>query len=222
MGAAFGLVGFLAMLASAVGLIVQSVRKQPRRPWLIVMACGIGSFVLGFSITSATRKDAATSAAVQTKTLTPAELAAQAEAQRLATERAGRQWLARARADCAEFESGRNEIMKSAAHRKNQRFIVETTIPFLRGTLASLSTTHGGGTAMIRVESDGFQFSQSVKRGHPLYDVLSQLTEGSCVEVAASIEEANGMSEHAEVCDYDYDVHFSSLRACPSAAPGTP
>lgn len=130
--------------------------------------------------------------------------------------RAAFQGLLRTRAaQCSDYDTKKNDILRSEVFREAQKQLRTVQIIERRGVLKVLSTDQGGSVARIELDARGATvLSRPIRRGTRVYKQLVDLGEGECVVFSADNLRANSLLERSKVCDPDFTARITTISRC--------
>jgi hypothetical protein len=131
----------------------------------------------------------------------------------------GLPFIKEVKANCDKYKSAPNEIKKSAIFKANEEQLSAVSLKDVRGKLKSMRTSQGGGELTIRIDVGSVEFTTeslfaAIKKGSPVYDAVTDMTEGQCVIFSAEGLKASSVVEQSQVCDTEYFAKFTSVKGC--------
>lgn len=132
-------------------------------------------------------------------------------------------WLATVRQNCNRYDTGANDIQKSAIFNENQQLIKGQSLSNVKGVLNTIITDHGGDEVSVSTKVGGAKFSaHGMAKNSNIYNSVSSLAEGQCVIFSGDVNDtrfdfsfAMGTAEKTRICAMVYEFRFSSISACP-------
>jgi len=128
-------------------------------------------------------------------------------------------WIGLVQGNCDAYKAAPNDIKKSAIYNETIETLKGVSISGSQGKLTNLRTNQGGSMLDIGIDVGRASFKNkalfsTIKKGSPIYEAASNMTEGQCVIFSAEKVEPASVVERSKVCDLDYYVEFTELRAC--------
>lgn len=132
---------------------------------------------------------------------------------------------------CETYKSAKNEIQASETFTQYlaRAGAKRARLDKVAGTLRQIETSHGGGTVLVKVETEYGTFTNNdalqenllgdkqyeIRKGSPLYKSLAAFAEGApvLVTLAGIVPQRNMFSEKLSVCGDDWVAQFVSIQA---------